>query len=459
MAKYKLTQKTNADGTTQDVQLDASCVDLSGYVPTSRTINSKALSSNITLAAADVKALPNYSLSISTSGGNPREVRFVRVNYSTFDGNNAAYFRIGAMCSHGNGSSYTFLEDIIIGVSSAPAVTCTIYKQVQNASTYTIDSHTVHFGDVYWVVDTTNKYVDFYIIGGQYATINFTPFMKIGATISDTSKIVQYTSANYYSSGTRVWNALGNGSLYATTSDLSGYLQGSKYNASNPSTFIGYTAEENVNSGYQVAFRNNNDADGICWSKFANMTTNTMTPSQCTYNGFFYVSSSTASLSGADANPFIAKGLHVYNYDFRILTTAFSDQWLQQIATDFRSDYVFIRRRQEGNWLEWIQVAPASSGINVTGGNSTSIKILLTELIPDATTNVILLMPYKSPVLTIKKGTTTKYNGGGPVCLKFSANYVDLTIATNASGSSSSAGSVAKTECYVNNCIAYYFPL
>lgn len=220
MSKYKLTQKTNADGTTQDIQLDASCVDLSGYVPTSRTINSKALSSNITLAAADVKALPNYSLNISTSGGNPRQVKFVRVNYATFDGNNAAYFRIGAMCSHGNGSSYTFLEDIIIGVSSAPAVTCQVFKQVQNASTYAVDGYTAHFGDVYWVTDTTNKYVDFYIITGQYATINFTPFMKIGATISDTSKIVQYTgSASLYSSGTRNW-ATGNGTTYARLSDV-----------------------------------------------------------------------------------------------------------------------------------------------------------------------------------------------------------------------------------------------
>ena len=226
MSKYKLTQKTDANGTTQDIQLDASCVDLSGYVPTSRTINSKALSSNITLAASDVNALPSYSKSISTGAGNPREIRFVRVNYATFDGNNAAYFKIGAMCSHGNGSSYTFLEDIIIGVSATPSVTCTVYKQVQNTSTYTVDGHTVYFGDVYWVVNTTDKYVDFYIIGGQYATLMFTPFTRIGNTVSDTSKIVQYTgSATLYSSGTRVWNTLGNGGLYATSADLSTCLK------------------------------------------------------------------------------------------------------------------------------------------------------------------------------------------------------------------------------------------
>ena len=37
MAKYKLQQKTNANGTTQDIQLDASCVDLSGCVKTDGT--------------------------------------------------------------------------------------------------------------------------------------------------------------------------------------------------------------------------------------------------------------------------------------------------------------------------------------------------------------------------------------------------------------------------------------
>ena len=179
-------------------------------------------SSNIT---TNIQALPNYSLSISTSAGNPREAKFVRVNYTNFNSNYAAYFKIGAMCSHGNGSSYTFLEDIIIGVTSSGSATCTVYKQVQNTSTYTVDSHTVHFGDVYWVVDTTNKYVDFYIICGQYATINFTPFTAIGSTSKNTSEIVQQTgSATLYSSGTRVWDTLGNGSLYATTSDLSSYV-------------------------------------------------------------------------------------------------------------------------------------------------------------------------------------------------------------------------------------------
>ena len=52
------------DGTTWDAL--GGSVDLSGYVPTSRTINGKALSSNITLSASDVSALPS-STSIPTA--------------------------------------------------------------------------------------------------------------------------------------------------------------------------------------------------------------------------------------------------------------------------------------------------------------------------------------------------------------------------------------------------------
>lgn len=199
---------------TDDINDATLTIQLNGSSVETFTANSSA---NKT---ANIKALPNYSLNISTSAGNPREVRFVRINYSTFDGNNAAYFKIGAMCSHGNGSSYTFLEDIIIGCNMNGSCTCEVYKQVQNVSTYTVGGTTVHFGDVYWTVDTTNKIVDFYIICGQYATINFTPFTAIGATVKDTSKIFQYTgSATLYSSGTRIW-ANGNSTLYARLNDI-----------------------------------------------------------------------------------------------------------------------------------------------------------------------------------------------------------------------------------------------
>lgn len=215
MSKYKLTQKTDANGTTQDIQLDASCVDLSGYVPTSRTINSKALSSNITLAAADVKALPNFSLNIShQTSGNPRPVKFLTINYTSA----ATYFKMSATSCHDNGTSYQFLEDIIIGCTTGGSVVCNVYKYCQQEVTY--DSATRNYGDVFYIIDTTNKIVDFYILCGQYASSQFTPATKIGNTTI--AYITQYTgTASYYSSGTKVW-ANGNSTTYAKLSDISG---------------------------------------------------------------------------------------------------------------------------------------------------------------------------------------------------------------------------------------------
>ena len=55
------------DGTTW--QELGTATDLSGYVPTSRTINGKALSSDISLTASDVSALPSNTTYVSSFNG------------------------------------------------------------------------------------------------------------------------------------------------------------------------------------------------------------------------------------------------------------------------------------------------------------------------------------------------------------------------------------------------------
>lgn len=163
--------------------------------------------------------LPNYSITINhNTAGNPRHVKFLTINYTKYTSNAAAYLKMGAMSCHGNGSSYQFLEDIIIGCSSAGTVVCNVYKYVQQ-SCGEVDSATRYYGDVYYTIDTTNKIVDFYILCGQYASSQFTPFTKIGSTT--TSGITQYSgTASYYSSGDKVW-ATGNGATYMRTNDTS----------------------------------------------------------------------------------------------------------------------------------------------------------------------------------------------------------------------------------------------
>lgn len=174
-----------------------------------------------TNATANIQALPNYSLSIgSTNGGNPRQVLFCSVNYTNFDSNSGAYFKLGAMSGHGNGSSYTFVEDIFINVNYQGTVTCQVYKYVQQA--VTLDNVARNYGDVFYTIDTTNKIVYFYILLGQYSSAQFTPGTKIGAAKAVTSAngIVQYTGTpTYYSSGTKTW-ATGDSATYVRSNEV-----------------------------------------------------------------------------------------------------------------------------------------------------------------------------------------------------------------------------------------------
>ena len=97
----------------------------------------------------------------------------------------------------------------------------------------------------------------------------------------------------------------------------------------------------------------------------ASYTTSSLTPSQCTANGFYYVISSTNSLTDADGNPFLQ--YHTSNNDFRILATAYSDIWVQQIATDFRSTHIYYRIRDNGTWGAWTEIAKISDIPDISG--------------------------------------------------------------------------------------------
>lgn len=77
------------------------------------------------------------------------------------------------------------------------------------------------------------------------------------------------------------------------------------------------------------------------------------------------------STSGyGDANEATAQGWHYMttnatnrppfkqssNKDYRIMSTAYSSSWVQQIATDFRGNDMFLRRRENGTWKPWTPI-------------------------------------------------------------------------------------------------------
>ena len=213
-ATYLTVTPTGAKVNDKEIATTDKLPDTSGFVPNTRTINSKALSSNISLSNKDVGALPDYTINISyQTAGNPRIVKFVSVNYASA----ATCFKMGAMTCHNNGYSYQFLTDMLIAVTTSGVVTANIYKFAQS-SIGNVDGVARYTGDVFYVNDTTNKIVDFYILCGQYSESQFTPVTKVGSTTI--AYVTQYSgTATYYSSGDKTW-ANGCGTTYARLSDI-----------------------------------------------------------------------------------------------------------------------------------------------------------------------------------------------------------------------------------------------
>lgn len=141
----------------------------------------------------------------------------------------------------------------------------------------------------------------------------------------------------------------------------------------------------------------------------ANYTNSSRTPSQCTANGFYYVSSSVNSLTDANGNPFLQ--YHTSNNDFRILATAYSDSWVQQIATDFRSTHIYYRIRNNGTWGAWTEVAKISDIPTVNNGkltiqkNGTDVATFTANQSSSVTANITV--PTKVSELTNDNGFIT----------------------------------------------------
>lgn len=162
------------------------------------------------------KKMDNFSISIgSTNGGNPRQVKFMSINYTTATSEAGVSIKLSMVSGHGNGSSYRFLQDAILGVTYTGVVSVDVYKYY-NASVGTFDGAARNYGDVFYVKDETNKIVDFYILLGQYSTVRVTPYFRLN---SSTGGVITQLSGTptYYSSGTKVY---GNNSLYAKKSDI-----------------------------------------------------------------------------------------------------------------------------------------------------------------------------------------------------------------------------------------------
>ena len=192
-----------------------------------------------------------------------------------------------------------------------------------------------------------------------------------------------------------------------------------------------------------------------------------------------------STATGSDANSATATGFHYINgttnrpsfnqnngvtgNDYRILTTAYSASWLQQIATDFRCDDIFYRRNQNGTWQSWRRIAFADE-CATSGHNHDSTYAKLTSpnnmihngnevtWVPKGYNNYIWLN-YRTGNAT-GQGTVTGYkfgNGNGGVtgvtvwAETFSGNLSgNATTATTATKLGSSTVGGTGTPIYLN---------
>ena len=185
----------------------------SEYV-TESDLTGKGYATTAAMNTALSKKANDFSIEIyNGTSGNPKPVRFASFSYGACDSENGIAALIKMVSGHGNGSSYAFLQDAIIKVSYKGAVSVDNFKYYGAA--VTDNGVARQYGDIFWLVDETNKIVDFYCLMGQYARMYQTPWKRL--TYSSKGSVTQYTSCTVYSSGTKSW---ANNSDIALMSDM-----------------------------------------------------------------------------------------------------------------------------------------------------------------------------------------------------------------------------------------------
>lgn len=127
--------------------------------------------------------------------------------------------------------------------------------------------------------------------------------------------------------------------------------------------------------------------------------------------------------------------------DYRVMTTAYGSTWWQQIATDFRSNDIFIRRSQNGSIQAWTPIVKMQQGANPCPTDNTiprwdasrNATLQSSGITVDDSNNM-------SGVATLS-ATTIKENGKA-----LSSKYASMAVATQASNGLMSAQDKQKLD-------------
>lgn len=92
-----------------------------------------------------------------------------------------------------------------------------------------------------------------------------------------------------------------------------------------------------------------------------NGTTGEHNANNMTYNGSFYIGS-------GQNNPPVTLG--VQNADAAVYVQAYNDQWVVQLAQDYRDGQIFVRSKKQGTWQAW-KAVPMFTTTNGAKGSAT----------------------------------------------------------------------------------------
>lgn len=153
------------------------------------------------------------------------------------------------------------------------------------------------------------------------------------------------------------------------------------------------------------------DGSGVSrlWTRIQTLISNAISAIRFHGDAFYSTDGSNLDSITQDCNSLTANGLYYYTSngpsiaigattnDGSVFVQGYNDNWVSQIAQDYRTGNLFIRSRNSGTWTEWRPV-PKSSDIpdvstkmNVDGSNSSDNGIRFNSRISIGTTTTTVM--------------------------------------------------------------------
>lgn len=261
--------------------------------------------------------------------------------YNSTSSGSATYFKIADFGSWGTGAWYQKGFSMLIGSRAGETVWLAVSSDDSNTN-----------AKAFRIMNTYGKIAAVY-----YNVSESSVYVKANAWCNNiTAHIISNIGGDYVPSVTVV-SSVPSGSVEVNIVEFGPTSSGLAVGDTSAALALGGSATRPTYNGAEVALLSDVSTGGSVsiparLASYQDHTVAVSDPNNAVETGFYYINTAT------NRPPFSQST----NVDYRVLTTAYSDQWLQQIATDFRCPDVFIRRRENGTWTSWVRMVSESGG-------------------------------------------------------------------------------------------------